>query len=52
MRISFIAVTALILLGMGAAAQEISNDYSKADFAHFKTYAWASGHSGVEQHFA
>jgi hypothetical protein len=45
MRIAFIAVTALILLGTGAAAQEISNDYSKADFAHFKTYAWAKGHS-------
>lgn len=44
MRIAFIAVTALILLGTGAAAQEISNDYSEADFAHFKTYAWASGH--------
>ena len=39
-----IAVTALILLGACAAAQEITNDYSKADFAHFKTYAWASGH--------
>ena len=37
MRIAFIAVTALILLGTGAAAaQEISNDYSKADFAHSK----------------
>ena len=45
MRIAFITVTALILLGTGAAAQEISVDYSKADFAHFKTYAWASGHS-------
>jgi len=44
MRIAFVAVTALILLGTGAAAQEISNDYSQADFAHFKTYAWASGH--------
>jgi hypothetical protein len=44
MRITFIAVTALILLGAGAAGQEISNDYSKADFAHFKTYAWASDH--------
>ena len=44
MRIAFIAVTALILLGRCAAAQEITNDYSKADFAHFKTYAWASGH--------
>jgi len=49
MRIAFIAVTALILLGTGAAAaQEISNDYNKADFAHFKTYAWASGHSVEE----
>ena len=48
MRIAFIAVTALILLGTGAAAQEITNDYSKADFAHFKTYAWASGHGVVD----
>ena len=48
MRIVFIAVTALLLLGTGAAAQEISNDYSKADFVHFKTYAWASGH-GVDE---
>lgn len=32
------------MLGACAAAQEITNDYSKADFAHFKTYAWASGH--------
>jgi Domain of unknown function (DUF4136) len=47
-RVAFIAVTALILLGTGAAAQEISADYSKADFAHFKTYAWASGHSADE----
>jgi Domain of unknown function (DUF4136) len=45
MRIAFIAVTALILLGTGAAEQEITNDYSKADFAHFKTYAWTSGHN-------
>ena len=44
MRIAFIAVTALILMGACAAAQEITNDYSNADFAHFKTYAWASGH--------
>jgi len=44
MRIAFIAVTALILLGTCAAAQEITIDYNKADFAHFKTYAWASGH--------
>jgi hypothetical protein len=50
MRIAFIAVTALILLGTGAAAaQEISNDYNKADFAHFKTYAWASGHSVADE---
>ena len=44
MRFSCFAVTALILLGACAAAQEITNDYSKADYAHFKTYAWASGH--------
>jgi len=44
MQIAFIAVTALLLLGTGAA-QEISSDYSKADFAHFKTYAWAKGHA-------
>jgi hypothetical protein len=49
MRIAFIAVTALILLGTGAAAQEISIDYSKADFAHFKTYAWASGHRVADE---
>jgi hypothetical protein len=49
MRIAFIAVTALILLGTGAASQEISNDYSKADFAHFKTYAWASGHRVADE---
>jgi hypothetical protein len=50
MRIAFITVTALILLGTGAAAaQEISNDYNKADFAHFKTYAWASGHSVADE---
>ena len=50
MRIAFIAVTALILLGTGAAAaQEISNDYSKADFAHFKRYAWASGHRVADE---
>ena len=49
MRIAFIAVTALILLGAGAAAQEITNDYSKADFAHFKTYAWASGHPVTDE---
>ena len=44
MRIAFIAVTALLLLGTGAAAQEITTDYNEADFAHLKTYAWASGH--------
>ena len=44
MRIAFITVAALFLLGTGAAAQEITIDYSKADFAHFKTYAWAKGH--------
>src|SRR5690349_2302124 len=44
MRIAFIAVTALLLLGTAAAAQEITTDYSPADFAHLKTYAWASGH--------
>ncbi len=49
MRIAFMAVTALILLGTGAAAQEISIDYSKADFAHFKTYAWASGHRAEDE---
>jgi hypothetical protein len=47
MRIALIVVTAFLLLGAGAA-QEISNDYSKADFAHFKTYAWTSGH-GVDE---
>lgn len=45
MRIAFITVAALFLLGTGTAAQEISIDYNKADFAHFQTYAWASGHS-------
>ena len=45
MRTAFIAVTALILLGTGAVAQEVAIDYSKADFAHFKTYAWVRGHS-------
>jgi hypothetical protein len=44
MRNGFIAVIALILLGTCAAAQEITTDYSQADFANFKTYAWASGH--------
>ncbi len=49
MRIAFIAVTALILLGSAAAAQEITNDYSRADFAHFKTYAWATGHGFADE---
>jgi len=40
-----IAVTALILLGTCAVAQEISCDYSNAEFAQFKKYAWASGPS-------
>jgi hypothetical protein len=44
MRIAFTAVTALILLGTGTAAQDISIDYSKADFGRFNTYAWKSGH--------
>ncbi len=44
MRIARFAVTALILVSTYAAAQEISCDYSKTDFARFKTYAWASGH--------
>lgn len=48
-RIAFIAITALILLGTGAAAQEISIDYSQADFVHFKTYAWASGHRVADE---
>src|SRR5438045_1753480 len=48
MRIAFIAVTAL-LLGTCAPAQEITCDYSKADFAHFKTYAWASGHRVADE---
>jgi hypothetical protein len=48
MRTAFVALTALLLLGTVAAAQEISNDYGNADFAHFKTYAWASGH-GVDE---
>ena len=43
MRITFIAAIALVLLGTYAAAQEISCDYSKADFTQFKKYAWASG---------
>jgi hypothetical protein len=37
------------LLGACAAAQEITNDYIKADFAHFKTYAWASGHPAADE---
>ena len=49
MRIAFIAVTALILLGTCAAAQEITSDYSNADFGHFKTYAWASGHRVADE---
>ena len=49
MRIAFITVTALILLATCAAAQEITSDYSKADFAHFKTYAWASGHRVADE---
>jgi len=49
MRIAIIAVTALILLGTGAAAQEISIDYTRADFAHFKTYAWTSGHRAADE---
>jgi hypothetical protein len=49
MRIAFIAVTALILLGACAAAQEVTTDYSKADFAHFKTYAWTSGHPVTDE---
>src|SRR5215471_363995 len=50
MRIAFIAlVTALILLATCAAAQEITSDYSKADYAHFKTYAWASGHRVADE---
>ena len=49
MRIASIAVTALILLGTGAAAQEISCDYSKTDFAQFKKYAWASGHPVADE---
>ena len=49
MPITSTAVTALILLGTCAAAQEISCDYRKADFAHFKTYAWASGHRVADE---
>jgi len=49
MRIAFITVTALILLATCAAAQEITSDYSKADYAHFKTYAWASGHHVADE---
>jgi len=49
MRIAFITVTALILLATCAAAQDITSDYSKADFAHFRTYAWASGHRVADE---
>ena len=49
MRIAFITVTALILLATCPAAQEITSDYSKADFAHFRTYAWASGHRVADE---
>jgi hypothetical protein len=48
-RIAFIAITALILLAASAAAQEVTTDYSKADFAHFKTYTWASGHPAGDE---
>jgi hypothetical protein len=48
-RIAFIAITALILLAASAAAQEVTTDYSKADFAHFKTYSWASGHPAEDE---
>jgi len=44
-----VAVAALILLVTCAAAQEITNDHSKADFAPFKTYAWASGHRVADE---
>jgi hypothetical protein len=49
MRIASTVVTAVILLGTFAAAQEIYCDYSKADFAHFKTYAWTSGHRVADE---
>lgn len=49
MRIATIAVTVLILLGTFAAAQEVYCDYNKADFAHFKTYAWTSGHRVADE---
>jgi hypothetical protein len=49
MRIAFIAITGLILLGTCAWAQEITADYTKADFAHFKTYAWSSGHPVADE---
>jgi hypothetical protein len=49
MRITSIAVTALILLSTFAAAQEVYCDYTKADFAHLKTYAWTSGHPVADE---
>jgi hypothetical protein len=49
MQITSMAVTALILLGTCAAAQEISCDYSNAEFAQFKKYAWASGHRVADE---
>jgi Domain of unknown function (DUF4136) len=49
MRVAFTAVAALILLGTCAAAQEITCDYSQADFAHLKTYAWAGGHRVADE---
>jgi hypothetical protein len=49
MRIASIVLTALILLGTFAVAQEISCDYSGANFAHLKTYAWASGHPVADE---
>ena len=38
-----------MLLGTGAAAQDITSDYSTADFAHFKTYSWTSGHAVADE---
>lgn len=49
MRIAFMTVAALFLLGTFATAQEIACDYSKADFAQFKTYAWTSGHPAADE---
>ena len=49
MRITSIALTSLILLGTFAAAQEISCDYSRANFAQLKTYAWATGHPVADE---